>query len=160
MNLSNSKHLLGENGGLVFSGPVVCCKGNSRSAFTLIELMVVSAVIAIVAGITLAALSGVNAKAARDRARAEVSAIANALEGYRSQNGDYPASLPGDKVPAEAIRVFLAGSGSIVQDGELKDPYGNPYVYKVISPVRNPASFDLYSLGQDANNTNAWIGNW
>lgn len=136
-------------------------RGRRRlGGFTLIELITVAAVIAIIAGITLAALSGVNAKAARDRARVEVSAIANALEGYRSQNGDYPPALSGNKVPVQVIRPFLSDAGSMLQDGELKDPFGNPYVYNVQSPLRNPASFDLYSQGNDPQNTNGWIGNW
>ena len=129
-------------------------------AFTLIELLVVVAVIAVLAGITLAAMGGVQQKAARDRAKAEISAIANALEAYRSQNRQYPASLPGNKIPYTDIVGYLSTDRVTVEGNLLKDPFGADYVYRRPG-TRNPASFDLYSTaGAAANETNKHIGNW
>jgi prepilin-type N-terminal cleavage/methylation domain-containing protein len=59
-------------------------------AFTLIELLTVIAIIAILAGLVLAAGSGVMAKAARSRAQGEIQAMSTALESYKSDNGIYP----------------------------------------------------------------------
>jgi len=146
--------------GLVF-GPSTATRCNAcpaGAAFTLIELLVVVVVIAVLAGITLAALGGVNEKAARDRARTEISAIANALEAYRAQQGEYPEASTA-KVPYAEIAAYLQLHGSTVQGGQLLDPYANPYVY-VVPGVRNPASFDLYSRGKDTNDSKGYIGNW
>ena len=140
-------------------GSLVPCQGRGTApAFTLIELLAVVAVITILAGITLAALGGVNEKAARDRARTEIAAIANALESYRAQRGDYPPAR-GSSVPYSDIAAYLQISGGAVQGGQLTDPYGNPYVY-ILPGQRNPASFDLFSQGKDRSDTNKFIGNW
>ncbi len=58
--------------------------------FTLIELLVVMSIIALLAGLTLSTVQYAQNKAARDRAKAEISALELALESYKVDNGDYP----------------------------------------------------------------------
>jgi len=64
----------------------------SLQGFTLIELLVTITVIALLAGLTLAAVGGVNQKASRDKAKAEIAAISNALEQFKSVREDYPTN--------------------------------------------------------------------
>jgi type II secretion system protein G len=128
------------------------------TGFTLIELLVVIAVIAILAGITLAAMGGVNEKAARDRARAEIAAIANAIEQYRNINDRYPPA--GATNLYTAIAPFFETHSSQINAGALVDPYGRQYEYRTNGTgMRNPASFDLWSNGKSPA-TNDDIGNW
>jgi prepilin-type N-terminal cleavage/methylation domain-containing protein len=63
---------------------------NRVASFTLIELLAVMAIIAILAGLTLAAANGVWTKAARSRAASEIQAMSAALESYKIDNGIYP----------------------------------------------------------------------
>lgn len=61
-----------------------------KSGFTIVELMVVVAIIAILAAVSIVMYSRVQVDA-RDTERAsKVSIIAGALEKYYSQNGEYP----------------------------------------------------------------------
>lgn len=59
-------------------------------AFTLIELLTVIAIIAILAAITFGVIKGINERAAISQAKAELSSLSAALEGYKKQYGDYP----------------------------------------------------------------------
>ena len=58
--------------------------------FSLIELLTVLTIIAILAGLTIAAFSGVHRTALRNRARNEIQAIGSAMESYKADNGSYP----------------------------------------------------------------------
>ena len=135
------------------------------SAFTLIELLVTITVIAILAGITLAAMGGVNQKATRDKTKAEVTAISNALEQYKSVNDTYPAAGGNSTVPfaddGATIRPFyIANKVQTSSSNQLLDSYGNAYLYKKPG-TKNPASFDVFSRGRDGlTNTSDDIGNW
>ena len=141
----------------------------SRLAFTLIELLVTITVIAILAGITLGAMGGVNQKATRDKTKAEIAAISNALEQYKSVNDSYPTAGGNSTVPFAAtgatIRPFyIANKVQTNSSGQLQDPYGNAYQY-LIPGTKNPASFDVYSKGKDGATGNTStsaddIGNW
>lgn len=64
----------------------------SRSAFTLIELMAVLAVIAILAGIVIGGVQVAQRRAARNRAVADLERLATAIENYRGAKGYYPSS--------------------------------------------------------------------
>ena len=124
------------------------------SAFTLIELLVIVTIIAIIAGITLAAMGGVNQKATIDKTRAEIAAIANALEQYKSVNDSYPSSISFSVIGPfyQANRIQTNTNGQII------DSYGNAFLYQVPG-TKNPASFDIWSKGRN-NSTNDHIGNW
>lgn len=125
--------------------------------------MIVVTIIAILAGLTLAAMSGVNQRAARDRAKGEIAAIVNAIESYKMQMGIYPTNLNYTDISgylASAKFDTKTNSGVI----EILDPYGSPYVYRnPNNPATvNKASFDVFSYGADGatGKTNDDIGNW
>ncbi len=64
--------------------------GTANHAFTLIELLIVMAIIIVLAGLILATSSYVQEKGKRSRAEAEIAAISAALESYKADNGTYP----------------------------------------------------------------------
>lgn len=64
------------------------------ASFTLVELLTVIAIIAILAGLTLAAASKVMNSANRNRATVEIAAMSSALEAYKNDNGVYPVGYP------------------------------------------------------------------
>jgi general secretion pathway protein G len=144
--------------------PIRAIRGQSSPAFTLIELLVVVTIIAILAGLTLAISGGANQKAAMDKARAEVTALANAIEQYKTANDSYPPAGSGNTVPFATgnatIRPFYTAARIQTNaSGQLEDPYGNAYKYE--SPgTRNPASFDVWSMGSSTANSTDDIGNW
>jgi type II secretory pathway pseudopilin PulG len=65
-------------------------KGRYNAAFTLIELIVVTAVIIILTGLVLSTVGYVQKKGARARAETEIAAISAACESYKADNGVYP----------------------------------------------------------------------
>src|SRR5437899_1617571 len=64
----------------------------TTAAFTLIELIVVIAIIVILAELVLTTFEYVKKKAARSRAETEIAAISAACESYKADNGIYPAN--------------------------------------------------------------------
>ena len=64
----------------------------SQPAFTLVELLVVMAIITILAGLILATTGYVQKKGARSRAETEIAAMSAALENYKADNGVYPSN--------------------------------------------------------------------
>jgi general secretion pathway protein G len=63
---------------------------SAKRAFTLIELIVVTAVIIILTGLVLSTVGYVQKKGARARAETEIAAISAACESYKADNGIYP----------------------------------------------------------------------
>jgi len=66
-------------------------RGGAES-FTLIELLLTMAIIAILMGLTFAAVTALYSRASRSRASSEIQAMSAALEGYKTDNGIYPPS--------------------------------------------------------------------
>jgi len=68
--------------------------GTHRRGFTIVEVLVVMAIILVLAGLILATSSYVHNKGARSRAEAEIAAMSAALENYKADNGAYPSGTP------------------------------------------------------------------
>jgi general secretion pathway protein G len=143
-----------------------------RAAFTLLELLVVIALVAVLTGIVL----GVGRRAVESgrvaRAKAEIAALGAALETYQRTYGDYPRtddaarllqSLLGRKGPAnvdiagrsliEVTRFTLAGSVDPFTNpaAVLVDPWGQAYRYAYKTAVPwSKSGYVLYSCGPDA----------
>src|SRR5881394_2496477 len=65
---------------------------SARSAFTLIELIVVVGIILILAGLVLSTAGYARKKGARARAETEIAAMSAACESYKADNGIYPTN--------------------------------------------------------------------
>ncbi len=64
--------------------------GGSARAFTLLELLAVVAIIGVLTAFVFGAAGGARERSRRTQAAAELAVLAQALEAYRTQFGDYP----------------------------------------------------------------------
>lgn len=80
--------------------PIFSFTPTFRDGFTLVEILVTIALIAVLMAVSVPAMQGVRERAAIARGRAELALIAQALENYRRTCGDYPQT--GDFAQAAA----------------------------------------------------------
>ncbi len=86
-----------------------------REAFTVVELLVVMAIILVLAGLVLGTTGYVHNKAARSRAEAEIAAMSAALENYKADNGVYPEETSTDARTSVDPIGYKAGSFLLYQ---------------------------------------------
>ena len=115
----------------------------ASSGFTLLELLVVLAILAMIAAFAGPQIFKHLSGARSDAARVQIGNLSAAIDLYRLEVGTYPPTL-------EAL-VVSPGSekwnGPYLRKLKLpKDPWGNEYVYRF--PGQN-AEYDLLSLGSD-----------
>ena len=109
--------------------------------FTLIEILVVMAIIAMLAVMVAPNLFNQQAGAMRDVARTEISTLEAALDIYRLDVGEYPDSLDG---LMEDDTDRASWNGPYLRRGVPTDPWDNEYVYE-----GNGREFTLLSYGAD-----------
>jgi len=133
--------------------------------FTLIEIMVVVIIIGLLAAVIVPSMLGRVADARVAKTHEDIQAIGTALTLYRLDNFKYPSTDQGLKAliqqPSDpTIRNWR--KGGYIQDGTLKDPWGNDYQY--VYPGTHGHEYDLYSFGADGQEggegEDADIGNW
>lgn len=134
-----------------------------RSAFTLIEIMIVVVIIAALAAMVVPRLAGRSEQAREAIAEADINLnLASALGLYEMDNGNFPTTDQG----LEALLAEPSGDpeplnwrGPYLQR-DPKDPWNRAYQYK--SPgTHNPSGYDLFSLGKDGiEGTEDDIHNW
>ncbi len=120
-----------------------------RAGLTLVEMIVVLAIIALVAVLIVPNVIGRPDEARVTVAKTDLKTIAAALRIYRLDNGDYPTTEQGLKALVERPSSPPAPR-AWATDGYLPevptDPWNQPYIYR--SPGRAGA-FDLLSYGKD-----------
>ena len=120
--------------------------GNRSSGFTLVELLVVLAILALLAGIVgpkvLGQLGGAKAKTAA----VQISDLEKTLELFKLDVGRYPTAEEGLAALVNKPPGAASWTGPYLKGGVPLDPWSHPYVYK---PGAGGGSFDLLSLGAD-----------
>ena len=137
--------------------------GEARRGFTLLEIMIALAILALLVGLAVTNLDTIFGNAQGTTAKLFVSeSIKLPLSSYRIAMGDYPST-------AEGLQALIAAPASKTEswhgpyfsDPKIPvDPWGEPYVYRYPG-VKNPKSYDIYSKGPDkVDGTADDIGNW
>jgi general secretion pathway protein G len=120
-----------------------------HGGFTLLEVLVVVAILAILATIIVPKIMKRPEEARRTKAIMDVKAIETALNLYRLDNGNYPSTEQGlDALVTKPTTGVIPKNWK--EEGYLdkvpKDPWGNSFVY--LSPGLHK-EFDLESFGAD-----------
>lgn len=118
-----------------------------QAGFTLIEVMVVVAIIGILALIIVPNVVGKDDQARVTSTKASLSAVANALELYKLDNYRYPSTEAG----LDAL-VNRSPEARVFPDGGYlkKTPVGSwEHPLQYVTPGSSGKAYDLYSLGAD-----------
>jgi len=135
----------------------------AAAAFTLLEILVVLAIIGLLAGLAITNVTNIFGNKQVDVARLFVNQSLQApLTAYKMDMGSFPST-------SEGLQALIAAPanrserwrGPYLQSGKLPaDPWNEPYEYRCPG-VKNKSGFDLWSKGPDkADGTDDDIGNW
>jgi general secretion pathway protein G len=123
-----------------------------EEGFTLIELMIVIAVLGILAGIAIPRFSGVQEKAEDTNITSMAGTLRNAMEMYYASNGNYPASGDLDSTDYDGLintdsmlneYVDLPAKDDLPISSSSYVESGSAYVLKIVSS----ASEETYLIG-------------
>lgn len=135
---------------------------SARSAFTLLEILIVLALVGLLAGIAVTNLDKLFGDSQIDVAETQVNQAFRApLMQYKMHMGSFPSTEEG----LEALIRAPEGRsdrwrGPYLDRGEIpNDPWGNPYQYR-FPGEHNDDGYDLWSLGPDGTDSGQNIGNW
>ena len=122
-------------------------KRRSEGGFTLLELLVVLAIMGMLAAIIAPQVIKYLGTSKTQTAKVQIQNVMSALELFRLDVGRYPTQQEGLEALVTAAPTAPNWNGPYLKkDSALKDPWGNPYFYQ--NPGQH-GEVDVYSLGQD-----------
>ena len=112
---------------------------NSARGFTLVEILIVLALIGIVAGLAMQNLGGIFGGGRVQAAQTWVDSTGPAyVNSYLALVGEYPKSLSDLQNPPNGLPPFVNKAS------DLEDPWGNPYQYTL-----QGSSFEIFTTDPD-----------
>lgn len=111
---------------------------SGQSGFTLIELILVTVIIAVLAGMVTLSLRGTASDAKIRAALGDIKTYQSAIDLFALENNDqFPKTLD----------ALVNGPKKYLRELN-RDPWGNPYVY-LVPGEHHRDSYDLFSMGPD-----------
>jgi general secretion pathway protein G len=122
----------------------------SRTGFTLMEILVVVAIIVILAGLGGYYLLGQVDEARKGAAKTQIRTLTTAAENFKLDHFDWPPNLG-------ALVQRTNGKGPYLKNQDyLMDPWGHPYQYDASGAKNNGTQPDIWANGPGG----IVIGNW
>jgi general secretion pathway protein G len=122
----------------------------NRRGFTLMEVLVVVAILVILAGTASIFLFRYLDDAKTNRAQADLQTLTKACQSYKIKYQDYPASLQELVNPPEGGKPYLTSADA------LNDPWGKPYQYNPSGDNNRGLAPDIWTVNPDGEQ----IANW
>ncbi len=111
---------------------------SEESGFTLIELILVTVIIAVLAGMVTLSLRGTATDAKKRAALGDIKTYQSAIDLFALEHNDqFPKTL----------EALVSGTKKYLRELN-KDPWGNAYVY-LVPGEHHRDSYDLFSVGPD-----------
>jgi general secretion pathway protein G len=118
-----------------------------QNGFTLVELLVVLAILGLVAAVAAPQVLKYLGKAKTDTAKIDIKGIGVALDLYLLDVGHYPTEQEGLSVLVQKPSGGGAWHGPYLKSNRIPaDPWGRPYIYRF--PGQH-GDYDLYTFGAD-----------
>ena len=119
--------------------------------FTLVELIIVLAVIAIILGVVIPAIRGMQEEANLTRSEQELHTLETAIMSYFRHNGSFPAD----------IHATLTGASPRIIENTLADPFdtdaaNSTYGYLTGNDAEFGDYYILYTQGPDRAGATSW----
>ena len=130
-----------------------CKRGMCRSAgFTLVEILVVLAIISLLAGVVLVNVAPNLMMGQQATAKAQIREFTGALATYQLAHGWYPTQQQGldalvRKPTKEPVPANYPAGGYLASRTLPPDPWKRPYLYLV--PGRQDEPYEIFTYGAD-----------
>lgn len=120
----------------------------SRSAFSLIELMVVIVILGLLAALIAPNVLGKGEQAKQKLVCVQMKSISQAIEMYKQDNGEYPSTEEGlialiNNPDPDSFTNYLPG-GYLSGKNVPKDPWNRAFIYFL-----DDSNYEIVSLGAD-----------
>ncbi|MBU4484300.1 type II secretion system major pseudopilin GspG [bacterium] len=124
----------------------------NQAGMTLIEIMVVIAILGIIATVFAVNVMGRFEKAKIDATKTQIKSFEQALDMFRLDNGYYPTTEQGLKALVEKPTIgrqvkYFPSTGYLKQSTVPNDPFGCEFTY--YSPGMSGNQYEIISLGDD-----------
>jgi general secretion pathway protein G len=130
-----------------------------RRGFTLVEVMVVLAILGLLISVALPRFAGRTEEARVQATRLQIENLSAAIDAFEFDCGRYPSTLEGlDVLRMEPVDT-PGWKGPYMKKSIPVDPWKNAYVY--VSPGTKSVDYDIYSIGPDRQDgSEDDIGSW
>lgn len=104
-----------------------------RGGFTLMEMLVVVAIIVMLAGVGAYSYMRYLESSRESIAKLQITHLTEAVEAYKVDNGSFPESLA-------TLTAAEGGKPAYIEVKDLNDPWGRPYQYEPgnVNPMGRP----------------------
>jgi len=138
-----------------------------RAGFTLMEVLLVMAILVIMGTLVVANFSGILGKSKEKNAKIQLQALGKALDLYQIDMNGYPEGSGPD--PLQALQVnpgtdlgnTTNWGGPYLKKAIPADPWGNPYQYESsYDDMTNQQVYRIYSMGPNPESGSDDIEEW
>lgn len=125
-----------------------------RAAFTLMEMLVVVAIIVLLAALAAPIVMGRLEEARKSKALVDCKTLADQAKMYKLKYGDYPPNL------AALTQPGADGTSPYIDARHLIDPWNREYQYSPNPAHNSVGDPEVWSMGPSMNDPRGMVGSW
>lgn len=134
-------------------------KDRSQPGFTIMEIIVVMAIIGIIFAILIPNITKYTTQAKAQAAKISLQKIQSQIETYFNTFGKYPSTLR-DLVDRPADPAIGQRWTQLLEEKEIVDPWKHEYVYQAMPGQKPPYQLYSWGAGGEGAPENEWVNVW